>query len=198
MPRARRRGRIWSKKESMIVGPTGPAACRRWPCCCCCCLPPLLPAACCCHRGRLLPIDGSGPSGPAPLDGERLLFDGEKGANNNESSAAKARFRLFQMSETITSTSSGGRTRASSIAGRAAVARPEKSPEQACSEHHQLLKSRAHVRFENLKYQQPSTSIPAPIGAGLAPLPGAQTRRSPNVQKSRSSPISHFARSRPI
>ena len=87
-------------------------------------------ASCCCWRHRSGCCLPAGPSGPAPLDAERLLLTA-KGASNIESSAAKARFRLFQMPETITSRFSGGCTCASSIARRTDVARPEKSPEQA-------------------------------------------------------------------
>jgi hypothetical protein len=141
-------------------------------------------ASCCCWRHRAgccLPAGPSGPSGPAPLDAERLLLTA-KWANNNESSAAKARFRIFQKSETITSRISGGRTRASSIARRADVDRAEKSPERAHYERHRHLKSRARVRFENLKDQNPTTSTPAPIGTGLAPVPVVAPRRAPNAQ----------------
>ena len=141
-------------------------------------------ASCCCWRHRAgccLPAGPSGPSGPAPLDAERLLLTA-KWVNNDESSAAKARLRLFQKSKIVASSASGRNNRAPSNARRAAVARAKKSPEQAQEEHHQLLKSHAHVRFENLKDQDPPTSTPASIGAGLTPLPGAQTRRSPNAQ----------------
>jgi hypothetical protein len=123
-------------------------------------------------------------SGPAPLDDddEKAPPDDEKGANNDESSTADAFFRPFQISETITSRISGGCTRASSIARRADVATAEKSPEKAQHERHQLLKPRALVRFENFEERNQSPQSPASIGTGLAPLPGAQTRRSPSTK----------------
>ena len=141
-------------------------------------MPPLTAAAGATGCGSCLP---AGPSGPAPLDAERLLLTA-KGANNVESSAAKARLRILQKSKIFTSSAPGRTNPASSNARRADVARAEGSPEQAQYERQQLLKSRALVRLENLKKRNPSPPPPESICAGPAPLPGARTRRSPNAK----------------